>query len=356
MKLFLRLASALFLALIGLALMGSSVIPASYNLVQNAGTPLTRRSTINCTGALTCSDSGGVTVFNAATTVNYTQSFTTQTSVVLTHNLNTTNVLVQCFDGSSVMIIPNTTTVTDANNVTVTFSIAQTGNCNVNGAGTPGGGGGSITLTPPYINNGTNVFALVSPAQTTIPGAFTFGWVNQGGVTETLVNGAAQWLLSGYGAGPQLTARTANLTASTGYTASACYVAFLNGNAQTDVVLSDGTGFITLGIINALTGFNSSGVSILRWSNATTITTNVFFSDNFNPSGSVCLRIVNAGGNRTYQVGLNAGSAQWMTVLSEAAGTFLTETKWGYGMVYNSNVVSNQTSQVVFTSATQSVP
>lgn len=42
----------------------SAIVQQSYNLVQNAGSPLARRTTINCTGGITCSDSGGITVFN----------------------------------------------------------------------------------------------------------------------------------------------------------------------------------------------------------------------------------------------------------------------------------------------------
>ena len=35
--------------------------------MENSGTPLARRTTINCTGILTCSDAGGLTVFNVPT-------------------------------------------------------------------------------------------------------------------------------------------------------------------------------------------------------------------------------------------------------------------------------------------------
>lgn len=121
---------------------GSGIVPAAYNLVQNAGTPLARRTTINFTGAgVTASDSGGVTTVTIAGGTggsgNYSQSFVTQTSVVLTHSLATVNVVVSCYDGSNIAIIPNTTTVTNANNVTVTFSPAQTGYCVVNGNSSP---------------------------------------------------------------------------------------------------------------------------------------------------------------------------------------------------------------------------
>lgn len=46
----------------------SGIIQSAYTIVENAGTPLTQRNTINCTGSLTCSDSGGKTVFNATST------------------------------------------------------------------------------------------------------------------------------------------------------------------------------------------------------------------------------------------------------------------------------------------------
>lgn len=46
----------------------STITQPAYNLIQNAGTPLTRRSTINCTGSLTCSDAGGLTQFTVSGT------------------------------------------------------------------------------------------------------------------------------------------------------------------------------------------------------------------------------------------------------------------------------------------------
>src|SRR5689334_74105 len=92
-----------------------------------------------------------------ASTANYSQTFTTQTSVTLTHNLNTTAVITQCFDNSGVNIEWDTLTLTDANNVTVTFTNAQTGKCVVTGnlasgttfsiSTTCGTTGGPITAT-----------------------------------------------------------------------------------------------------------------------------------------------------------------------------------------------------------------
>ena len=66
---------------------------------------------------------------------NYTQSFTTQTSVVLTHGLGTDNLIIQCHAGDDTILGPDTITYGRSTpfNATVTFNTAQTGRCIVNG-------------------------------------------------------------------------------------------------------------------------------------------------------------------------------------------------------------------------------
>ena len=66
---------------------------------------------------------GGATSFSR----KYTTSWTSQTSVTVTHNLNSTAVLVQVFDASGVQAIPETVTTTSANVVTLTFGASFTG-------------------------------------------------------------------------------------------------------------------------------------------------------------------------------------------------------------------------------------
>jgi hypothetical protein len=105
---------------------------------------------------------------------NYEQTFTTQTTVALTHNLGTTTVIVQCYDGGTppLAIQYNSLALTDANTATVTFAIAQTGKCAVNaGGGSSGGGAGSVThvegaLTDdvPIIGNGGDDIRSVTAA------------------------------------------------------------------------------------------------------------------------------------------------------------------------------------------------
>jgi hypothetical protein len=71
-------------------------------------------------GTLTISGSGG--------TVNkYSTTFTSATSVTVTHNLGTTAVVVQVWDTSGNEIIPEGKVVTNSNVVTLTFGTAQSG-------------------------------------------------------------------------------------------------------------------------------------------------------------------------------------------------------------------------------------
>jgi hypothetical protein len=68
---------------------------------------------------------------------NYSQSFTSQTSVTVTHNLGTQNLHLSCFDGSNNNIQPSAWSIagTAPYDITVTFGVAQTGRCVVNGTG-----------------------------------------------------------------------------------------------------------------------------------------------------------------------------------------------------------------------------
>ena len=105
-------------------------------LIQSSGTPIGAVVGMNCSTNVTCTISGGIVQVSAAGGgggSSYTQSFTSQTSVVLTHSLGTTTIVVQCFDNSSppVEVGFDTLTLTDANNATVTFLTTQSGSCKV---------------------------------------------------------------------------------------------------------------------------------------------------------------------------------------------------------------------------------
>jgi hypothetical protein len=82
--------------------------------------------------------------------VNYSAAFTAQTSVTIpasAHGFNTTNLIVQCYDTGSSVILPYSIAINNATyDITIGFSTPQSGRCVVNGtasAATSGGGGSS---------------------------------------------------------------------------------------------------------------------------------------------------------------------------------------------------------------------
>lgn len=123
--------------------MASSITQLAYRIVQNAGTPLTQRNTMNFHGGgVAASDSGGVTDINipgggggGTGAPNTACPFSMATTVTCTHNLGTTSVIVQCFDNSSppLNIEWNSLAITNSNVVTITFSVGQSGTCYING-------------------------------------------------------------------------------------------------------------------------------------------------------------------------------------------------------------------------------
>jgi hypothetical protein len=82
----------------------------------------------------------------------YSQTFSSQTSVVLSHNYNTTSVVTACYNSATPpQQILGSVAITDANHVTVTFSSLQSGYCVVNSSA------GSVpgVATSLQLNNGT---------------------------------------------------------------------------------------------------------------------------------------------------------------------------------------------------------
>ena len=149
---------------------------ASTNLVFEVTDGLTATDCASGSGTkrLWCASNGTTWVAMALANAPYPQSFSSVTSVVLTHGFGTTNVSTTCFDNASPpnQVIPDKVTATDANDVTVTFTVAQSGKCVV----TSGGGGGSIAVTN---NSGGSVGA-----------GGTFQFANGTGTTRTLSCGA----------------------------------------------------------------------------------------------------------------------------------------------------------------------
>jgi hypothetical protein len=79
---------------------------------------------------------------------NYTQSFTNQSTWVVTHNLNALYVIVQVYDTAFDEIIPQNIDLTNDDTVTITFPTLESGTAvvSVGGALQNSGGGGSVVV------------------------------------------------------------------------------------------------------------------------------------------------------------------------------------------------------------------
>jgi len=114
--------------------------------------PQSGRCVVNGTG-------GGTTVVALEPSANASQSFTAQTSVTVAHNLNSLNVIAQCYDATNRAIAYQSMTITDTNNVAIVFPASQSGRCVVNGTGGTGGGGGEATTAANVGAGGTGIYA-----------------------------------------------------------------------------------------------------------------------------------------------------------------------------------------------------
>ena len=73
----------------------------------------------------TDTNAGTLTLSQLGSSRGYTEDFTSATSFAVNHALSSTAVIVQVYDtGTNQLLIPDTITIDDANNVTVTISIA----------------------------------------------------------------------------------------------------------------------------------------------------------------------------------------------------------------------------------------
>jgi hypothetical protein len=110
---------------------------------------------------------------------NFRQAFTSVTSVTLTHNLNTFGLVFTCFDNSAppLWILPKSASLTDANNLTVTFASSQSGSCAVNatGAGTSYSAGTGINIA----GTSLSVDKTVVPTYLTATSSLSFGAIAQ---------------------------------------------------------------------------------------------------------------------------------------------------------------------------------
>ncbi len=117
---------------------------------------------------------------------NYSVAFTGTTALVIAgtqHNLNTANLLVNCYDNAAPanLIEPGQITIDPATyNVTVTFATPQSGRCSVNGSGGVGMGATAITGSAPLTFPTVNTAACSTELTVPLPGAL---------VTDSVVPG-----------------------------------------------------------------------------------------------------------------------------------------------------------------------
>ena len=102
------------------------------------------------------SNISNITIDQSATVIN---SFTAQTSVAVTHNFSSKNVIATVYDANDAMLIPASVVTTNDNVITVTFSEATSGRVIV------GKGGHIVSGSIPYANIINRPTFLSSSAQ-----------------------------------------------------------------------------------------------------------------------------------------------------------------------------------------------
>ena len=142
---------------------GSSVVPLTnlptipYSQTSGVQATLTftgnGTKTASSTGSLTTNDcvkwdvNGNAVDFGGPCGGAPPQSFSmaSQTSLAMTHNLGSTNVIVACYSSGSpsVQIFPGSVTINSANQVTAAFDTPQSGHCVINGGTGPQGPAGT---------------------------------------------------------------------------------------------------------------------------------------------------------------------------------------------------------------------
>jgi len=242
------------------------------------------------------------------------------------------------------ILITTTGTVVAAPNVQIGYEY---------GGGGPGGGNKVTFGTYPtfpgtpsagdlfFANNSPHLFGYSGSAwlpyngdsQGVLLTSFTnsgYTWTHQDGSTVTAVD--VDYII----------ANTANSCTTTGD----CADAYMSGTALSipytyrvhiwcglngvvssacSAIIGDGTKFITFDVFNGGNGFN-----VAQFNNATSFNTNTYASPtSFQAQKSIWLQIKNNSTTRSYSYSVNG--VDYVPVFSEAAGTFLTESKSGVG-------------------------
>jgi hypothetical protein len=136
---------------------------------------------LNITGSITASyfkgDGSGLENVTIAQTATVQRTFTTSSTWVVNHNLDTPNAIAQVYDTDGYQIIPSTLRHTDNNNITITFESARSGYVVVAKGGHIVSGSidsGNITGFSTAVTNQVNVLGVFSgSAQITLSGDVT---------------------------------------------------------------------------------------------------------------------------------------------------------------------------------------
>ena len=107
---------------------------AGITVKQRRGTTTEHSAFTGALGEVTVDSTKKVVVVHDGTTAGgfplnrtYSTTFTAQTTVTVTHNLNTTDIIVACYNSSNVQISPTSVTINTSNTCTVVFSGSTTG-------------------------------------------------------------------------------------------------------------------------------------------------------------------------------------------------------------------------------------
>ena len=197
-----KLASAVLPALMILPCAGQQIINGSRTLVGNwdaSGAATTKPAKVGTVLPSTCgvgevffkSDATAGSNFYLCASANtwtqmqgggppnFRQSFTSTLSLVLTHNLNSSSLVFACYDNSTppLWILPKSASLTDANNLAITFASAQTGSCVVNASG--GGATYSAGTGVSIAGTAISVDRTSVPTYLTQTASLSFGAISQ---------------------------------------------------------------------------------------------------------------------------------------------------------------------------------